>query len=110
MNPRQMKRMMKQMGIESEEIEGVEEVIIKTVSNEYVFRNPDVTRTTVQGQETWQIVGTADVAERDEDVSIPIEDIKLVAEKANVSEEEARKALEECNGEPAEAIVKLMSG
>lgn len=110
MNPRQMKRMMKQMGIESEEIDGVEEVIIKTVSNEYVFRNPDVTRTTVQGQETWQIVGTPDVAERDEDVSIPIEDIKLVAEKANVSEQEARKALEECDGEPAEAIVKLMSG
>jgi nascent polypeptide-associated complex subunit alpha len=110
MNPRQMKRMMKQMGIESEEIEGVEEVIIRTSTNEYIFSHPDVTKTSVQGQETWQIVGTADVAEREGEVSIPIEDIRLVAEKANVSEDEARKALEECDGEPAEAIVKLISG
>ncbi len=105
-----MKRMMKQMGIETEEIEGVEEVIIRTVSKEYVFRRADVTKTTIQGQETWQIVGEPEVEEKEGEVSIPEEDIKLVAEKANVSEEEARKALEECDGEPAEAIVKLMSG
>ncbi len=105
-----MKKMMKQMGIETEEIEGVEEVIIRTVSKEYVFRKADVTKTTIQGQETWQIVGEPEVGEKDEALTIPAEDIKLVAEKANVSEEEARKALEECDGEPAEAIVKLMSG
>ena len=40
---------------------------------------------------------------------IPEEDVELVATQANVSKEEARKALEECNGEPAEAIIKLMS-
>jgi len=32
-----------------------------------------------------------------------------VVAKAGASAEEARKALEECNGEPAEAIIKLMS-
>jgi NACalpha-BTF3-like transcription factor len=32
-----------------------------------------------------------------------------VAAKAGVSAEEVRKDLEECNGEPAEAIIKLMS-
>jgi nascent polypeptide-associated complex subunit alpha len=105
-----MKKMMKQMGIETEEIEGVEEVIIRTVSKEYVFRRADVTKTTIQGQETWQIVGEPEVGEKEGEISIPEEDIKLVAEKANVSEQEARKALEECDGEPAEAIVKLMSG
>jgi nascent polypeptide-associated complex subunit alpha len=104
-----MKKMMKQMGIESEEIEGVVEVIIRTVSKEYVFKNAEVTKTVVQGQQTFQVVGDPDVAEKEEELSIPVEDIKLVAEKANVSEEEARKALEECDGEPAEAIVKLMS-
>jgi len=38
------------------------------------------------------------------------EDVRLVAEQAGVSEEKARKALEECDGAPAEAIVKLMGG
>jgi len=38
-----------------------------------------------------------------------MEDIKLVAERAGVSEDEARQALDECGGEPAEAIIKLMS-
>ena len=38
------------------------------------------------------------------------EDVSLVAEQAGVSEEKARKALEECDGAPAEAIVKLMGG
>jgi nascent polypeptide-associated complex subunit alpha len=37
------------------------------------------------------------------------EDVQLVAEKASVSEAEARKALEEADGEPAEAIIRLMS-
>ena len=41
--------------------------------------------------------------------AIPEEDVQLVAEKAGVSEAEARKALEECGGEPAEAIIRLMS-
>lgn len=109
-HPKQMKKMMKQLGIESEEIEGVEEVIIRTVSKEYVFKKADVTKTTVQGQETWQIIGEPEVSEKEGEVGIPLEDVKLVAEKANVSEEEARKALEECDGEPAEAIVRLMSG
>ncbi|MFQ5884943.1 MAG: nascent polypeptide-associated complex protein [Thermoplasmata archaeon] len=109
-HPRQMKQMMKKLGIESEEIEGVEEVIIKTSSKEYHFTDAEVTMTTLQGQKTFQIVGEPEITEKEEELKIPIEDIKLVAEKANVSEKEARKALEECDGEPAEAIIKLMSG
>ena len=34
----------------------------------------------------------------------------MVAAQAGVSEAEALKALEGCNGEPAEAIVKLIEG
>jgi len=33
-----------------------------------------------------------------------------VASQADVSQEEARIALEECGGKPAEAIIKLMGG
>jgi len=114
MDPRQMRRMMKQMGIESEEIQGVEEVIIRAADKEYVIAGAQVTRMNVKGQATvFQVVGEPEERAKGSGIpgkpAIPIEDIRLVAEKAGVSEEEARKALEECNGEPAEAIIKLMS-
>lgn len=110
-----MRRMMKQMGIESEEIEGVEEVVIKAADKEYVIPGAQVTRMNVKGQATiFQVVGEVEERAKGSGTpgkpSIPIEDVKLVAEKAGVSEEKARKALEECNGEPAEAIIRLMSG
>ena len=114
-DPRQMRRMMKQMGIQSEEIEGVEEVIIRAADREYVIAGAQVTRMNVKGQATvFQVVGEPEERAKGSGgapgkPSIPIEDIRLVAEKAGVSEEKARKALEECGGEPAEAIIRLMS-
>ncbi len=95
-NPRQMRQAMKRMGIEQEELEGVEEVIIRTASKEYVIRDPNVTAMTAQGQKIWTVVGEPIVRDR-------------VDAKKPVSEAEARKALEECGGEPAEAIIRLMS-
>ncbi len=113
MDPRQMRRMMKQMGIQTEDIEGVEEVIIRTANKEYVFSSAQVTKMVVQGQTTFQIIGSPEERQKSSTgpskPSIALEDIQLVAEKAGVSEEEAQKALEECNGEPAEAIIRLMS-
>lgn len=104
-----MKQMMRRAGIKSEEVEGVEEIVIRTSSKEYLFKDAEVTMLTIQGQKMFQIVGEPEITDREEGLKIPIEDIKLVAEKASVSEEEARKALEECDGEPAEAIIKLMN-
>ncbi len=116
-NPRQMRQAMKRLGIEQEEIEGVEEVVIRTATKEYVIRDANVTAMTAQGQKIWTIVGEpivrdradAKKAEGAKGPEIPEEDVQLVAEKAGVSEAEARKALEECGGEPAEAIIRLMS-
>lgn len=116
-NPRQMRQAMKRLGIEQEELDGVEEVVIRTAAKEYVIRNANVTAMTAQGQKIWTVVGEPIVRDRtdakrpaeSQNVSIPDEDVQLVAEKAGVSEEEARKALEECGGEPAEAIIRLMS-
>ncbi|MFA5771484.1 MAG: nascent polypeptide-associated complex protein [Thermoplasmata archaeon] len=111
-NPRQLQRMMKQMGINTEELTA-EEVIIRTHDKEYRFEKPDVTIVTAQGQKTFQIIGKHDVTSRtdgeikEKTITIPDEDVKLVAQQANVSEELARKTLEECRGNPAEAIVKL---
>lgn len=119
MNPRQMKAMMKRLGVQAEDIDDVEEVVIRTATKEYVFTQAQVTMMTVQGQKTVQVVGEPLIRDRTDATAaaptegppdIPDEDVKLVAEKAGVSEAKARRALEEANGEPAEAIIRLMSG
>ena len=61
----------------------------------------------VMGQETYQIEGQAREVELEYEIEIPDEDIEMVANSANVSEDEARQALEECKGDLAEAIMKL---
>lgn len=110
MSPKQMKAAMKRLGIKTEELKDVEEVVIRTLEKEYVIPNAAVTKMEVQGQVTYQIIGEAQEFERaEEGPRIPEEDIQLVAEKANVTPEEARQALIECDGEPAEAIIKLLS-
>ncbi len=106
-DPRQMNRMMRQMGIQTEEMKGVEEVRIITSDKEYVFRNPEVTMTVVQGQKTYQIIGEPE--EEQKEGAIPEEDIELVMQQTGASRDEAKKALEENGGEPAEAIISLMS-
>lgn len=116
-NPRQMRQAMKRLGIEQEQMDDVEEVVIRTATKEYVIRDPNVTAMTAQGQKIWTVVGEPIVRDRADAKksegakapTIPEEDVQLVAEKAGVSEEEARRALEECGGEPAEAIIRLMS-
>lgn len=100
-NPRQMKKMMRKMGMESEELDA-EEVVIKLRDGEIVIENPGVTVITAMGQKTYQITGEEKVKS-----AIPEDDIKLVALQANVSEEEAKKALEKTDGDLAEAIVLL---
>lgn len=113
-----MQQAMKKMGITQEEWDDVDEVIISRAGKSYVFKKPAVTAVKMQGQNTFQIIGDYNIVEgkvqalapqQPKGIVIPDEDVELVASQANVSPEEARKALEECNGEPAEAIIKLMS-
>jgi nascent polypeptide-associated complex subunit alpha len=120
MNQRQMQQAMKRMGITTEEMKDVEEVIIRAGGKCLVFKEPSISVTNIQGQKTFQIMGEFEETESAEGalvgtssgpakISIPDEDIELVAAQAHVSPEEAREALVECNGEPAEAIIRLMS-
>jgi len=105
MNPRQMKKLMKQLGIKMEELEGVKEVVLKLEGKEIVLKNPVVTVMVVQGEKTYQIVpGSEEVREV---IEIPEEDIELVMEQAGVDRETALKALKETKGDIAEAILKL---
>lgn len=113
-NPRQMKQAMKRMGISQEEMQGVEEVVIRTADKEYVIKDAAVTCVTMQGQKTYQVVGDAEIRSRqmvkEEAPGIPEEDIQLVMSQTGVSKDKAVQALKECDGQPAEAILKIMSG
>lgn len=103
LNPGQMKKIAQQFGLK--ELKDVEEVIIRTSEKEIVIKNPQVSTMNMMGQKTWQIVGNEEEAERKAEISE--EDIKVIMEKTGKSEKEAKKALEECDFDIAEAILKL---
>ena len=104
-NPRQMNQMMKKLGISVKEIENVQKVIIQTDKKEYIFDSAEVTMMDAQGQRTFQISGKPRIVERQE--KILKEDIELIVQQTGKGAEEAKKALEESNGDIAEAIMKL---
>jgi nascent polypeptide-associated complex subunit alpha len=123
MNPRKMKQMMKQMGIDLEELDA-EEVIIRTEDVELVFSDAQVTVMDAQGQQTYQVVGEPEERPRgaggtDEDDAgadeaaggdagaIPESDVQIVAQRAGASEDAAREALEAADGDLAAAISRL---
>jgi nascent polypeptide-associated complex subunit alpha len=107
MNPAKVKQMMKQMGINITEIEDVEQVIIRTASKDIVFNDANVSIMNAQGVDTYQIVGTPEEVARE--LQIPDDDVRLVAEQTGVSQDKARQALKDANGDLAEAILALSS-
>jgi len=102
-DPKLMKQAMKRMGIKQVDIDA-SEVIIRTPGKDIIIRNPQVAKVNMMGQETFQVSG--DIVEV---LGISEDDVKTVASQAGVSEEKARKALEEAKGDLAEAILKLQS-
>jgi nascent polypeptide-associated complex subunit alpha len=100
-NPKQMQAVMKQMGMSQTEIPSSKVIIEKEDGTKIVINNPSVTKIKMQGQESFQVTG--DVSEEE---GFSEEDIKVVMEKTNCSETEARNALEE-TGDLAEAILSL---
>ncbi|MBS3817009.1 MAG: nascent polypeptide-associated complex protein [Candidatus Thermoplasmatota archaeon] len=107
-NPKQMKRMMKKMGLDSDELDA-KKVIIETEDKKLVFNEPQVVEMNMKGQQMYQVVGEPNEKALEGEVLIPDEDIEMVADRTGVSEEEAEEALKEADGEPAEAIIKLQS-
>jgi nascent polypeptide-associated complex subunit alpha len=104
-NPRQMNQMMKRLGINVKEIENVKKVIIQTDKKEYIFDDAEVTIMDAQGQKTYQISGRPKILDLKDEINK--EDIDLIIEQTGKTIEEAKKALEETNGDIAEAIIKL---
>ena len=121
MNPRKMEQMMEQMGIDVEDVEA-EEVIIRTDEFDLVFDDAEVTKMDARGQETYQIIGSPEQvesgaaggaaagdagADEESGSAIPDDDIEIVATRTGVSEDEAREALEDNDGDLAAAVEDL---
>ena len=124
MNPRKMKQMMEQMGIDMEDIDA-QEVIIRTPEEELVFDDAEVQLMEAQGQKTYQVVGEPesrelgsgqgsaaaeeadDADEGDSDSGVDEDDVELVAMRAGVDEDTAREALEANDGDLADAVDEL---
>lgn len=99
-----MAQMMKRMGIAQQEIDATE-VIIKCSDRDIVITEPSVSKVNAMGQESFQISGS--ITEREKEAEITEDDVKTVAEQANVDEERAREALKNSNGDIAKAIMDL---
>jgi len=113
MSPRNAKRMMQKMGMNMGEMPDVEEVIFRTSNKELVVENPQVAVIDMGGQKIFQVTGQ--VTERalegeDEPLQIAEEDAQLVADQTGKSIDDAKRALEQSEGDLAKAILLLQTG
>jgi len=115
MNPKKMKGMLKNMGIDIDELEGVKEVVIYMPDKEIVIENPSVAVMDAQGVRSYQISG--DTIERpisgeakvEIAPQIPDSDVELVIAQTGASADAAKAALIEAKGDLAAAIMELAS-
>jgi len=112
MSPREARRMMQRMGVGMSELTDVQEVVFRTATKEIVVEKPEVAVLQLQGQKIFQVTGEKIVEKAIEKVvekklTIPEEDVRLVADQTGKSVEEARRALEETEGDLAKAILLL---
>lgn len=109
-NPKQMEMMMRRMGIKMDEMKNVEVVVIKMPDKEIVIHEPVVMKIVAQGQESFQISGRSEeiIKGGEEKLLYTVEDLRIVMEQTGATEDEAREALEKCEGQPAEAILYMM--
>lgn len=105
-NPREMQKAMRRLGIKQEEIEA-NEVIIRTDDKEIVIANPQVSKVNMMGQETYQIIGKAEEHQISSEAGINDDDVKTVMEQTGATEEKAREAIEENDHDLAKAIISL---
>ena len=103
-------RMMQKMGMDTKSLDDVRDVTIRTSDRKIIIEEPSVMSIAMQGQNMFQVTGGTireETITSETKVTIPEDDVKMVAEQANVSMDDAKKALEGSGGDLAEAIVSL---
>ena len=109
-SPREAKRMMQRMGLSMGQVPDVQQVILRTSTKEIIVENPDVAVIDLHGQKVFQVTGERIIEKTiEKKVAIPEEDIQLVAGQTGKSMEEAKRALEETEGDLAKAILLLQT-
>lgn len=103
MNPAKMQGMMKKMGISQTQLP-VKKVIFEMADGNLVIEDPSVIRIMMQGQESYQVTGEA-VEESAEAFSE--EDVEMVVSQTGKAIKEVKEALENADGDIAEAIIAL---
>ncbi|MRR37891.1 nascent polypeptide-associated complex protein [bacterium] len=114
MSPRKMKGMLKNMGINIDELENVIEVVIRLADREIVISNASVAIMDAHGQRSYQISGDASERSLSADAALPAaapeipdSDVELVSAQTGASPDQAKAALLEAGGDLAAAILKL---
>lgn len=112
-NDRQMKQAMKKMGIKQSSVDGVTEVIIRTKDREIVIKKAEVICVEMGGTKSYQVSGEEEErmigADGVAKPAFPEEDVSLVISQTGCDRDRALAALEAAGGQPAEAIIKIMT-
>lgn len=95
-----MSKMMKQMGMDMEEL-NADKVEVKIGDKKLVFDSPEISKINVQNQEVFQLQGSYREVEE-----VNQEDVELVMEKTDASEDEAKEALKK-HDDVTEAVMDL---
>ena len=116
MSPKKMKGMLKNMGIDIDELDDVKEVVIRMPDKEIVIENATVAVMDAHGVRSYQISGdsrerqiseTGAEIKKEPEVIIPDLDVDLVMAQTGASADTAKAALIESKGDIAAAILKL---
>lgn len=111
LSPRELKRTLKKLGINVEELNEVSAVILETKDSEIVIENPQVVVFTSQGQKIYQIVSKDEkvVSKKPSmdasQVKFSEDDVNFIMSQANVDREVAVQVLKEADGDIAKALI-----
>ena len=106
MNPRDIQKAMKRMGIKQQEV-NANRVIIRCDDKNIIIDDPEVVKINMMGQENFQVSGKVHEESLDETPEINSDDIETVMNQAGVEEKIAKDALLKNNGDIAKTILEL---
>ncbi len=117
MSPRDLAKTLRRLGlkVETQDV-NASRLIIETVEGKRLIAEPDqLVLLRIQGQHYLLIAdipadSLVEETVAEQAASFTEEDVRIVAEQAGVSLEEARRALEETGGDIAAAILRLTEG
>ncbi len=104
---RRARRLMERMGVNMNQIPEVEEVVIRTSNKDMIIRDASVSEIIAKDMRVFQVMGRDIEEVQREKPKFTEEDVLLVSQQAGVSKERAEAALEDSEGDLAQAIMKL---